>query len=175
MLVRKTCSMGPIAPVFIGRNIVKWVTRTKLLGMIVDDKITWVPHTSELIKTFAKKLNLLKLSRYLPRKVLKEFYFKVNAALSRILPRSILVEGRLKHFATIRYALPLMWYKEGQTDLILLEYLCPLFFLLRLISWAMNSAVLSGSIVLNASRTAGFSISLFLIIVGNFRTRLKYS
>ena len=77
MLLSKTCCMGPIAPVFIGRNIVKWVTKTKLLGMTVDDKITRVPHTSEIRKTFAKKLNLLKLSRYLPRKVLEEFYFKV--------------------------------------------------------------------------------------------------
>ena len=52
--------MGPIAPVFIGNSTLKWVTKTCLLGMTVDEKLSWAPHTQELKKSFAKKLNLLK-------------------------------------------------------------------------------------------------------------------
>ena len=45
--------------------------------MTVDSKITWVQHTLELKKSFAKKLDLLKRSRFLPRSILKDFYYKV--------------------------------------------------------------------------------------------------
>ena len=40
-------------------------------------KLSWAPHTQELKKSFAKKLNLLKRSRFLPRDILLSLYFKV--------------------------------------------------------------------------------------------------
>ena len=45
--------------------------------MTVDDKFSWLPHTLELKKRFANKLNILKRSRFLPRNTLKDLYFKV--------------------------------------------------------------------------------------------------
>ena len=45
--------------------------------MTVDEKLSWAPHTQELNKSFAKKLNLLKRSRFLPRDILLSLYFKV--------------------------------------------------------------------------------------------------
>ena len=49
----------------------------RLLGMTVDEKLTWTPHMLELKKSFAKKLGLLKKSRFLPRSVRQDLYFKV--------------------------------------------------------------------------------------------------
>ena len=45
--------------------------------MTVDEKLTWTQHMLELKKSFAKKLGLLKKSRFLPRNVRQDLYFKV--------------------------------------------------------------------------------------------------
>ena len=77
MLITRATCIGPIAPVSLGNTVLKWVIKSRLLGMTVDEKLSWVPHTLELKKSFAKKLNLLKRSRFLPRSVLQQLYFKV--------------------------------------------------------------------------------------------------
>ena len=69
--------MGPIAPVYLENSVLSLVTKAKLLGLIVDQKLTWVANELETKKNFAKKLDLLKRSRFLPRGILKNFYFKV--------------------------------------------------------------------------------------------------
>ena len=43
----------------------------------VDDKLSWVPHMLDLKMTLAKKLDLIRRSRFLPKDVLINFYFKV--------------------------------------------------------------------------------------------------
>jgi len=45
--------------------------------MTVDEKLTWTPHMLELKKSFAKKLGILKKSRFLPRNVPLDLYFKI--------------------------------------------------------------------------------------------------
>ena len=51
--------------------------KTCLLGMTVDHKLSWIPHTLELRKSFVNKLYLLKKLRLLPRKMLQDFYLRV--------------------------------------------------------------------------------------------------
>ena len=46
------------------------------MGLTVDQKLSWVPHVLETQESFANKLNLLKQPGFLPRDILKEFYFK---------------------------------------------------------------------------------------------------
>ena len=50
--------------------------RTRLLGMTLDHKPSWVPHTLELKKSFVNKLCLFKKLRFLPRKMLQDFLFE---------------------------------------------------------------------------------------------------
>ena len=69
--------MGPIAPLYLGNSVLSLVTKTKLLGLIVDQKLTWVANVLETKKSFAKKLHLIKRSCFLPKGILKNFYFKV--------------------------------------------------------------------------------------------------
>ena len=70
--------MGPITPVYLGNSALSLVTKAKLLGLIVDQKLTWVAKELETKKSFAKRLGLLKRSRFfLPRVILKNFYLKV--------------------------------------------------------------------------------------------------
>ena len=77
MLICKTCAMEPIAPIHVGTDTIRWVNKSHLLGVTVDDKLSWVPHMSDLKKTFTKKLDLIRRSRFLPKDVLINFYFKV--------------------------------------------------------------------------------------------------
>ena len=44
MLLSARNPMGPIAPAFIGGSNLRWVTKTRLLGITVDHKLTWAPH-----------------------------------------------------------------------------------------------------------------------------------
>ena len=77
MLFCKGNPMGPIPPVFLGG--IKWVTKARVLGLTVDHKLTWDAHLMDVknFKSFANKLDLLKRSRFLPKSVLRDFYFKV--------------------------------------------------------------------------------------------------
>ena len=67
----KTSAM-PVHPVLLGGSLVK----TRLLGLTVDHKLTWIPHVLQT-KTFATKLDFLKRTRFSPTKVRREFYFKL--------------------------------------------------------------------------------------------------
>ena len=69
--------MGPIALVFLGDSCIKWVTKALVLGLTVDHKLAWDAHLMDVKKGFANKLDLLKRSRFLPKSVLRDFYFKV--------------------------------------------------------------------------------------------------
>ena len=67
--------MELIAPVYLGNPVLSLVSKTKLLGLIVDQKLTWVANVLETKKNFAKKLDLLKRSRFLPRGNFKGLLF----------------------------------------------------------------------------------------------------
>ena len=77
MLICRGNITKSLAPIIIGESAIKWVNKTRLLGMTVDENLGWVPHTQELKKSFANKLSLLKRSRFLPKEVLEDFYFKI--------------------------------------------------------------------------------------------------
>ena len=77
MVLSRGIMMGPVAPVYIGESIPKLVTQTRLLGMKVDNKLSWLPHVLEVKKSFVTKLELLKRSKFLPRNILREFYSRV--------------------------------------------------------------------------------------------------
>ena len=77
MLISRRNPPVNIPPTFIGNSTIEWVSKSRLLGMTVDEKVTWTQHMLELKKSFAKKLGLLKKSRFLPRNVRQDLYFKV--------------------------------------------------------------------------------------------------
>ena len=56
---------------------ISWVHHTGLLGVIIDHKLTWSKHLSDLKRNFSKKLNLLKKCSFLKKRALLDLYFKV--------------------------------------------------------------------------------------------------
>jgi hypothetical protein len=71
---QRTCIIDPL---FLGDQMIKWVKKTKLLGMVIDENLSWNEHISELKLNYVNKLNLVKTSRFLPTSVLLDLYFKV--------------------------------------------------------------------------------------------------
>ena len=43
-----------IPPIFTGNSTIEWVSTSRLLGITVDEKLTWTQHMLELKKSFAK-------------------------------------------------------------------------------------------------------------------------
>ena len=64
MFMARSNYIGPIAPVSYGGSLITWIEKSRLLGVTVDKKLTWSPHLSEVKKTFASKLNLLRKSSF---------------------------------------------------------------------------------------------------------------
>ncbi|KAL9982533.1 hypothetical protein ACROYT_G004584 [Oculina patagonica] len=62
--------IGPLKPLRLGHQNIDWVVHSRLLGVIIDNKLTWSRHILEVKKAFVLKLNLIKRSRFLPRNML---------------------------------------------------------------------------------------------------------
>ena len=77
MLIHKQNFIGPLQQLRIGKETVKWVTFTRLVGVTLDSKLSWVKHLTDLQKAYAGKLALLNRMNFLPRDALVEFYTKV--------------------------------------------------------------------------------------------------
>ena len=78
MIVQRQSSfIGPIQALCLGNNIIEWTTSERLLGVQVDDKLSWSDHAANVAKSFASKLSLLRHMRFLPSKQLEDFYTKV--------------------------------------------------------------------------------------------------
>ena len=65
---RQSSSIGPIQALRLGNNNIEWTISERLLGVQVDNKLSWTDHTANVAKSFASKLSLLRRMRFLPRK-----------------------------------------------------------------------------------------------------------
>ena len=76
ILFRKRTPMGPIAPVYLGSSVLSMVTKTKLLGLMVDQKFTWVASALETKKSFAKKTRFAQTLSLFGKSKFKRLFFK---------------------------------------------------------------------------------------------------
>ena len=56
MLLRGSFT-GPLNALTLCNHTIKLVTHARLLGVTIDDKLTWSQHIFEVKKSFANKLN----------------------------------------------------------------------------------------------------------------------
>jgi len=77
IMQRQSSFIGPIQALRLGNTTIKWTTSERLLGVQVDNKLSWSDHAANLAKSFASKLSLLRRMRFLPRKQLEDFHTKV--------------------------------------------------------------------------------------------------
>ena len=77
MLISERNPPVNIPPIFVENSTIEWVSTSRLLGITGNEKLIWTPHMLELKKSFAKKLGLLKKSRFLSRSFRQDLYFRV--------------------------------------------------------------------------------------------------
>ena len=77
IIQRKSIFTGHMQALRLGNNIIKWTTSERLVGVQVDNKLSWSDHAANEAKSFASKLSLLRHMRFLPQKQLEDFYTKV--------------------------------------------------------------------------------------------------
>ena len=77
MLLMKKPMIGPLNSVYIGRDRIEWVNHARLLGITIDDRLSWSQHLIDVKKSFVNKLNLIKRSSFLGREALLDLYYKV--------------------------------------------------------------------------------------------------
>ena len=53
MLLMKKPMIGPLNSVNIGQDRIEWVNHTRLLGITIDDRLSWSQHLTYLKKIFA--------------------------------------------------------------------------------------------------------------------------
>ena len=78
MILHRGRFTGPLKELTLAQHTIKWVTpHSHLLGVSIDDQLNWSQHVSVVKKGFVDKLNLLKRSRFLPKNMLLDLYFRV--------------------------------------------------------------------------------------------------
>ena len=68
--------IGPIQALRLGNNTVNKTTSERLLGVHVNNKMTWLDQVANVAKSFASKLSLLQRMKFL-RKQSGDFHTKV--------------------------------------------------------------------------------------------------
>ena len=77
MMLLRGSFTGPLNALTLCNHTIKWVTHARLLGVTIDNKLTWSQHIFEVKKSFVNELNLLKRSSFLPRNILPDLYLKI--------------------------------------------------------------------------------------------------
>ena len=74
--------------VIMQRNVVEYVTRTKFLGVIIDNKLKWNDHITYVKSKISKTIGLFyKMRQYLERKALVNLYYSLVFHISSTVMR----------------------------------------------------------------------------------------
>ena len=76
ILLTKNKFIGPLKQVKLGDNDIKFVEKSKCLGMMIDSQLSWKLQIEKVKTDMSCKIKKLKLMRYLPKEVLSSVYFK---------------------------------------------------------------------------------------------------
>ena len=76
MLLSKKPFIGPARPIKIEDHDVDYVSESKFLGIIVDNKINWESHITKAASNMNSKIKQLKRMKSLPTEVIETIHFK---------------------------------------------------------------------------------------------------
>ena len=68
--------IGPLRPVMIGNEIIKYVRKATSLGIEIANHLGWDSQVKKVTKSFSAKVGQLRRMSHLPIKVKEEIYFK---------------------------------------------------------------------------------------------------
>ena len=77
IIISRKSFTGSLKPVKWGNKCLEYTDKVKVLGIYIDNKLTWKPHIKELTKSFNALLKSLKRISYLSTKELERIYYKL--------------------------------------------------------------------------------------------------
>lgn len=87
LLLSKQRFIGPLPPLKYGEKCLELKSSCKCLGVTIDSNLSWQEHTKSLLKSFDKKIAVLRRIKFLPSSILQTIYFRtvLPSVLYRIL------------------------------------------------------------------------------------------
>ena len=76
MIMQKNRFVGPLLLVGCGDKFFEYIAKTKLSGVLVDNRLLWREHIDRAQKALGKQLRVLRKISYLKSRLLVEIYFK---------------------------------------------------------------------------------------------------
>ena len=76
MILKANGFIGPLRPIMLGNAVIKYITNSTCLGIVIDNRLTWTKQHEKVMKNFSVKVKEFKRFRYLPRTVQEQMYYK---------------------------------------------------------------------------------------------------
>ena len=76
MIMQKNRFVGSLLPVRCGDKLLEYTAKTKLSGVLIDNRLLWREHVDRTLKALGKQLSVLRKISYLKSHILEEIYFK---------------------------------------------------------------------------------------------------
>lgn len=76
MIMQGDQFVGPLLPVKWRDIQIDYTTKTKLVGVVIDNKLTWRDQLEKTQESLSSQYRVLKKMRYLSPKLLETFYFR---------------------------------------------------------------------------------------------------
>lgn len=76
LLLSKQRFIGPLLPLKYGEKFNELKSSCKCLGVTIDSNLSWQEHTKSLLKSFNKKIAVLRKIKFLPSSILQTIYFR---------------------------------------------------------------------------------------------------
>lgn len=76
LLLSKQRFIGPLLPLKYGEKFIEFKSSCKCLGVTIDSNLSWQEHTKSLLKSFNKKIAVLRRIKFLPSSNLQTICFR---------------------------------------------------------------------------------------------------
>ena len=76
MIIKHNQFVGPLLPVTHGGTQIDYTMKIKLVGVVIDNKLTWRDQLEKTHKSLSSQYCVLKKMQYLSPKLLETFYFR---------------------------------------------------------------------------------------------------
>ena len=76
LLLSKQRFIGPLLPLKYGEKFIEFKSSCKCLGVTINSNLSWQEHTKSLLKSFNKKIAVLRRIKFLPPSILQTIYFR---------------------------------------------------------------------------------------------------
>ena len=76
MILSTSPFIGPLKPLKLVEDFIRYISSTACLGVTIDDKLSWSQHIKSICVSFNTKVKMLRRISFLPKSMLETLYFR---------------------------------------------------------------------------------------------------